>query len=243
MYTKKIVLVITFLSIIFFSGKAQFFFGLEGGYTKNWLHTDIGNLNNTKNKNGNGFGYGLLVKYDINKFLSLRTGIDLMQKSYSFFRTDSFAGTYETFKNSYLQVPLTTQIKAFKIKRIKLVFNVGIFTAYWLYAKVDGAIPNIFNSTNTIGSDGQITQYLAFASYSEKYQFNTNRDNRFEFGLTTGIGVYYKFNSDYSVFLESGYYQSFTDKQKKYMVNQISRFNQTVCISIGCLMRFCKNKK
>jgi len=76
------------------------------------------------------------------------------------------------------------------------------------------------------------------ANFGEKYKFNSLIDNRFEYGFDTGLQLDYKVNSKYSIFLDSNYYQSLTDQQKKYMINQVSKTNQTLCISIGCLFKF-----
>jgi hypothetical protein len=236
---------IAFIIVILFvqPSKSQFSVGVDAGYAYNHLNTDISNRAFTKNINKNGYSSGLQINYNISNLLCLQTGIGFLQKNYSYTRTGVYLGVYETFTNSYFQMPINVQLKILKIKKFKLFIKAGIFGAYWAFAKVNGAMPNIFNSTNTIGNDGQIVQYLSLTVYSEKYQFNGTKDNRFEFGLSTGISIYYELNNKYSVFIETSYYQSLIDQQKNYMINQVSKANQTLCFSIGSLMTLPGNKK
>lgn len=242
MFNKQVIFFIALLLVTTSIIKGQFFVGFDVGYNYNHLNTDISDRDYTKNTNENGYCIGLQFNYHLINLLSLQTGVGILQKNYSFTRTENYLGVHETFTNSYLQVPLTLQIRIFEKKKFQIFFNIGFYEAYWTFANVNGAIPNIFNTTSTIRNDGQIVQYLSLTNYSEKYQFNSLKDNRFESGLITGISINYDLNNKYSAFIESNYYQSLTDQQKKYMINQISKINQTLCISIGCLMKFSTNK-
>jgi hypothetical protein len=222
---------------------AQFSIGLESGYSYNHLNTNISNRDFTENNNKSGYGLGVRIKYDFTSLFSIMIDVGYIQKNYSFDRTDNYEGIHETFTNVYLHIPLRNEIRIFEKGNFKTYFNYGIYLAYWLTAKETGIIPNIYNSTSEVGSDGQITQYFSFTSYSSNYNLNTLRDNRFEFGLVSGLDISYTLNNKYSIFLEASFYQSLTDQQKKYMVNQISKINQTFCISIGCMIKLPFNKK
>ncbi len=218
------------------TSNAQLSLGISSGYTRNSLYTAISNENGTKIQNRDGGYLGLFIMHDVMSFLSVRSGIDLIQKNYRFAGTDYSKGSFETFKNLYVQLPVTLQLKIFEKKRLSLGYNLGLYAGYWVDAHVKGAIPNVFDTSNAIGNDGEPVQYFSYTTYSEKYQFSTVKDNRFEFGLHTGASIYYKLNSQHSVFLNLEFYQSITDQQKKYMANQIGRKNQTFCISLGYLV-------
>ena len=243
MNAKKIFLTFCFLLIFTCIIKAQFSAGIVIGYSNNHLNTDISNRTFTQNTSSAGFNLGFLFKYNYTYMFSFESGMNLLQKNYSFIRTDNYKGVYETFTNTYLQLPITAKIKIFEERKFKVFFNNGIYGAYWLFAKVKGTTPNIFNTSANLGSDGQIIQYLSLSSYSEKYQFNNDKDNRFEFGLQTGIAIEYKINNKYSISFECKYYHSLTDQQKEYMIEQISKFNQTFSISVGFLLKFPKTEK
>jgi hypothetical protein len=221
-----------------FSIKAQFSIGINAGYNINHLETNISNRSYTKNTNENGYNYGLKLSYHLTHVLNMQTGLDLMQKNYSVIRTGDYLGIYEIFDNSYFQIPITAQFKLFGIRRMSFLINTGVYGAYWFYSKITGTIPNILNSTETISNDGQITQNLTLTNFVEKYQFNSKVDNRFEYGFNTGLELNYKVNNNHSIFGGLNFYQSLTDQQKKYMVNQISKRNQTLCIAIGYSYKF-----
>jgi hypothetical protein len=242
MIGEKIISFLLFL-IICFAGKAQFSVGISGGYSNNHLNTDISNRVDTKNTNGGGFCASLLINYNLSNWISIQSGLGLVQKNYSFVRNGDYQGVFETFTNTYLQMPLTARIKILELKKFKITFNIGAYEAYWTFAHIHGATPNILNSTNSTNSSGQMVQYTSIDNFSEKYQFNNIKDNRFESGLTAGICFHYDINNKYSIFIEPDYYQSLTDQQKKYMVNQIPNINQTFCVSMGFIMKLATDTK
>ena len=243
MTDKKFISFLLSLLVVSFAGKAQFSVGVSGGYSNNHLNTDISNRVYTTNTNGNGFSADLQINYNLSNRISLQSGLGLVQKNYSFIRTGDYQGVFETFTNTYLQLPLTARVKILEKKKLRILFNIGVYEAYWTFAHVHGATPNILNSTNSTNSSGQMVQYTNIDNYSEKYQFNTIKDNRFEFGLTAGISIQYAINNKYSIFIEPDYYQSLTDQQKKYMINQIPNINQTFRVSMGFIMKLATDTK
>lgn len=212
-----------------------------GGYVSNWMNTDITNRAFTRQVNLGGYSFGILYKKTISKVFALQAEFQMMQKNYSFERTENYKGIYENFYNTYLQLPLMGQIDIFKRKKNSIALNAGVFGAYWLYARVNGVTPNVFNTTNLQDVNGQGIQNFNFTKYSKGYQFDKQKDDRFEFGLQAGISVEHKINSKTKFFLDYRLYQSLTDIQKKYMVNQISKINKTSLLSVGFLFEL--NKK
>ncbi|PQV59980.1 outer membrane protein with beta-barrel domain [Sediminibacterium magnilacihabitans] len=236
---KAIIIMLQLLPTI---GSTQISIGLESGYSNNHLSTDISNRLFTTNKNGNSIGIGCLLKYDITKRVEIQTGLNLIGKEYSYSRNGNFAGIYETFKNFYFQIPIIVAFKFYEKKKTSVFLNTGLFGAYWAFAKVNGRVPNIFNSRDSININGEPSQYIQLYNYSEKYRFNTIKDNRVEFGWIMGLCVDYQFNKKYSAFIACNYYQSLSDQQKNYMYNQTPRYNQTAFISLGCLLSIKKRK-
>ncbi len=224
--------------IISHTSKAQLSLGLNGGCTLNHLSTDISNRKTTNNNSKYGYCVGLQIQYNLTDVLSFQSGVSFFQKNYSFTRTGNFRGVYEVFTNNYLQIPETIKLRFFERRRIQLSFSIGTYIAYWVFAKVNGVTPNIFNNTNIIKDNGEIVQYLNLTSYSEKYQFRDIKDNRVELGLTSGISINYCLNNRYSTFIEFSYFHSLTDQQKKYELNHLSKINQTINVSLGCYINF-----
>ncbi len=242
MINKQIVFFCALLFVSICTCEAQLSVGVVAGYNYNHLITDIKNREFTKNTIERGYCTGLQINYSLTNLLSLQTGIDLLQKNYSFTRTGEYTGVYETFTNSYIQLPIAVKLRLLEKRKFQIFLKAGVYGAYWAYANVKGTTLNIFNSTHTISNEGQIIQYLSLTDYSEKYQFNDTKDNRYEFGLNSGISIQYALNRKYSALIESNYFQSVTDQQKHYMINQISKINQTLCISIGCIITFSDKK-
>ena len=57
-----------------------------------------------------------------------------------------------------------------------------------------------------------------------------------EFGWIAVIGISYETNNGNRIFIEGRRTYSFTDQQKKYMINQTPRYNDTYGINVGFLM-------
>jgi len=51
-----------------------------------------------------------------------------------------------------------------------------------------------------------------------------------------GKGMSYDISDKFQVFVEGRYTYSLTDQQKKYMINQVARYNDTYGVSIGFLL-------
>jgi hypothetical protein len=235
--TIKIFFVLFATVVILTDAKGQIAIGLEAGISNNFLHTDISKLSYTNNQSENGFIITVLVQYVINNTLFLKTAFTLLQKNHSYIRTGPYTGVYTRFTNSYGQLPVMAGIN-FGNKKIKALLQAGVYGAYWLQGKMKGQIPNIYNVTDSISSNGQITENYALAGFNQRYAFDSRKDRRFECGVTGGLGLTYFLNTRNSVLIEANYSHSLTSQQKNYMMNQEKRLNKTLAITAGYLYRF-----
>ena len=233
----KNLLVLLIIIVTITNTKGQIGIGLETGISNNFLHTDINKLSNTNNQSEYGFIISVPVHYTINSALFLKTAFTVLQKNYSYIRTGAFAGVYTRFTNTYGQLPVMAGIN-YGNKKINALLQAGVYGAYWLQGKMKGEIPNIYNVTDSIGRNGQITENYALAGFNQRYAFDSHKDRRFEFGLTGGLGLIYFLNTRNSVIVEANYSHSFADQQKNYMLNQGKRLNQTLAVTAGYLYRF-----
>jgi hypothetical protein len=212
--------------------------GLEIGITKNYLITDISSLPFTELKPQGGYLVGVRVEYSLNKWMSICSNLSWLQKNYKIERTDFFVGVYEKFTNSYLQLPVFSQF-SFGDKRVKGFLNIGGYIAYWKSAWVKGSEGNILNPVDTVYFNSNPNTFLEENkpyNYDQAYEFNSTRDNRFELGWLLGLGVSYDAKK-YKLFIEGRLTQATSDQQKKYMINQVARYNQTYSLSAGFLWR------
>ncbi|MFZ5978011.1 MAG: outer membrane beta-barrel protein [Hydrotalea flava] len=230
----RIIFAFSLLSL-YYKGISQFSTGLSAAYSNNHLNTNISNRSYTQNKNGNSWGISFPLNYKCSNKINFQTEIDFLNKDYSFIRTGNYAGIYTRYNNIYLQWPFIFQYKIFQKSKWQIFADVGLYASYWAFGKIKGVLPNVFNSYDSINTLGQITHYLTYTGYSQNYQFNQEKDNRFEFGASAGLSSSYQFNQKYSLVINAIYYQSLTSQQKKYSINQTMQYNQTIFISIGCM--------
>ena len=214
--------------------------GVEGGYNKNYLVTNNANRAFTNYMPLSGFALGIPLKYKITDWFAIATDPTFVQKNYSQQRSAFFIGVYQQNYNSYVQLPLMGHFM-FGGKQLKGFLNVGLYGAWWLTGTVNGEMPNILDVTSQT-SGSTIYDYQNPYSYNEKYAFDKRKDNRIEAGWIGGLGLAYDINSHYQVFTEGRLLYSFTDQQKKYMTNQVPRYNTTYGINAGIMVHL-KNHK
>jgi len=227
------------LLLVCFASKAQFSLGEESGVSKNHLNTNIVNRLFTENINKGGYSIGIPIQFGLCNWLSFQVVPQMTQKNYSFFRIGSFTGVRESFKNWYLQLPLMAKV-SYGYKKIKGFLDLGTYGAYWISGRTYGTQPDIFHITDSLALTGQVETFT-LSEYNASYSFNQKKDNRFEFGIVTGIGLTYYVTNRLSIFGEVRYYQAVTDHQKRYMFQQIPEYNQTTIFLLGCFLSFKQN--
>lgn len=231
---------ILLLSLISLQVHAQLYLGIEGGASRNYFHTNVSNLVSTRYNPAYGFTAGIPVLYQVNDWLAVQADPNYTQKNYQMERTDFFQGVYQDNTNAYLQLPVMANF-SFGGSRLKGFLNLGGYGGYWISGKVKGRTPNILAQpafTNTISNaqpNNVFDEFTPF-NYNEKYTFNTTKDNRLEFGVLGGLGISYELKNKYRFFGEARYYQSLTDQQKNYQLNQVPRYNETFVFDLGCLV-------
>lgn len=225
---------------------AQWSVGIESGINKNYMNTNISNLSFTQYKGSYNYSISIPIAYQFNSWLSVKAEPGIMKKSYKIERTGYFTGIYERFDNSYLQLPIMASF-SFGGSKLKGFVNIGGYGGYWTGGHVKGAIANILDPVDSSYTETEATQdysgLTSISAYSEKYTFDKKKDNRYEWGILAGGGISYQINRKWKIFTEAMYYQSLTDQQKKYMINQVPRYNETYALSLGFMMQLGKDPK
>ena len=225
------------MGLLFFTRlNAQFAVGIQAGADKNYLITNNASQAFTNYNSQMGIAVGIPVKYRINEWLGIQSGVEYIQKNFQINRTGFFQGIYQKNSNAYIQLPVMGNF-SFGGDQLRGFVNLGVYAAYWASSRLKGTEANLLNTNDTafytvnpINALGENNGY----NYNEKYQFNSTKDNRMEFGWIAGAGVSYQMNEQFQLFIEGRHTSSFTDQQKNYQVNQIPRYNDTYSISIGC---------
>jgi hypothetical protein len=226
--TKKKLFFIFLLSMQYVFSSAQTSLGLEAGISSGFINTNISNRPSTVIDHNIGYTINIPFQYKIKDWLYFETGIDITQKNYFIDRTDSFAGLYTAFKNTYLQIPL--MLKYVYGKRLQLFADAGVYGGYWVSSRIAGTTPNIFG----IDSSNRIEDI----NYKQKNTLTSQIDNRLEFGWVVGVGVHYHLNKKYMFIADGKYYQSLTDQLKKYFINEVPQYNTAFTFSLGCMLSF-----
>ncbi len=213
--------------MISLTSKAQSSLGFEAGVSSNFLKINVTDRASTAIEPKVGYYAGIKYQYHLYRWLYINTVPGIIQKKYSIARTDSLSGIFEKKTNIYFQLPIMAH--AVFGKKTQYFLEAGFYTSYWASGFVQGKIPAIFS----INTDKNQSQTFELSSYQEKHTFNSMIDNRIELGGVGGIGFQYLVLKSYKIYIFSRYFQSMTDQEKKYMINHIPRYNQTLSFSLG----------
>lgn len=211
----------------------QLSLGTLAGISDNFLNSNISNQPYTLNRSKVGYSFGAKMDYWLPGKFGLEANLEVIQKNHSTERTDSFYGIVENYINTYLQVPVGVNWR-FGKKKVCGFVGMGGYLGYWLAGRTKGRIPDILNANDSIYPNGQGSELIRLVNYDEKYVFDPIRDNRFEIGWFVDAGINYRYRRKWIIFAETRYYQSLSDQQKLYMINQVPRYNQTYSLFAGC---------
>lgn len=126
-----------------------------------------------------GMNLGLSLLWQPKDWFGLRADIAWTQKPIYQRRVQQANMMYlQMAENNYLQVPLMADF-SFGGEKWRGHFNLGLYFAYWTSATVMGMLEGI--------DDGEESFYLY--DYVEPYEFDPRRDNRFDVGYATSVGL------------------------------------------------------
>lgn len=217
--------ILLFILLLPISGMlySQLSVGASIGYDRNSLSTGTSYRSFVKNKAMSGFAIGLPVRYDVNDWFGVQSELTYIQKNSKTERNHSYSGISEEMTNSYFQVPLMGHF-SFGGEKLRGFINLGGYGGYWLKSKREGVNLNVFG-------EGAEQIY----PYEERYEFDSRKDRRLEFGLVGGLGVQYNLSENVALFAEGRYYYSLSDMQKDYMYRRPTKYNNTFALNVGCL--------
>jgi hypothetical protein len=218
------------------TAKGQLSIGLDLGYDLNRLRTDVSNRSYTSNHPKAGFFAGIPLQYCFSSRIALLAEPSFAQKNSLVKRTGPFTGIYESAVNNYWQLPLMVRVTYARAAAFSFYLDLGLYTAWWSGGRTRGTTPAILDVYDSVRTNGQIDEYFRLVPYDTKKQFDARRDQRFESGWIGGAGISYQLKH-YDLFVQARYAQSLTDQQKKYMINQAPRYNETLYITMGAQIR------
>ncbi|WP_127128110.1 porin family protein [Pseudoflavitalea rhizosphaerae] len=189
-----------------------------------------------------GFALGIPVQYNLTEHWGLRAEPGLLQKNISFERTNNYSGTWEKRYNNYLQLPLMLQYRTGGDHKFSGFMQTGLYAGSWISGRQQGAVPDIYDLIDEPDPGGGSTSYFRIKTYNHKYEFDSEKDQRIDWGAVAGIGLNYQFNSQVHFYLELRYSQPFTSYEKEPITGQQKPVHQTAAAMLGCLMNLFNRK-
>ena len=214
---------ITFIALVLPSlAFAQWRVGVNGGATYNHSTISKHYMTDYQWKDRWGVTLGVMGQYDVNDWLGVRAELDWTQKNYRLTR-QIFSHLDYKYVNNYLQLPVMASF-SFGGKQLRGFCNAGVYGGYWLTSGREGTDFN--NSSEKV------------YEFSEDIKFNSERDQRFDFGFVGGIGLEYRFCQRWAAQVEMRYYYSTVSTQKDYMRLSDPRYNSTLGVQAGLWYSF-----
>lgn len=209
---KKLFLLACLLAVVT-ATKAQWRAGVTVGGDWNHYSIDKHYMTDWHYEGRWGWTLGLTGQYDINNWLAVRADLNLTQKNHRQYRTGVLANTNYDTRNNYLQLPVMASF-SFGGQKLRGFLNLGVYGGYWMSSRMNGSYINTFSAT--------------VSAVDESVEFNSDRDQRMDFGLVGGLGIEYRFCSHWAAQVESRCYYSTTSTQKDYMQLKDPRYNTTI---------------
>ena len=214
---------ITFIALVLPSlAFAQWRVGVNGGATYNHSTISKHYMTDYQWKDRWGVTLGVMGQYDVNDWLGVRAELDWTQKNYRLTR-QIFSNLDYKYVNNYLQLPVMASF-SFGGKQLRGFCKAGVYGGYWLTSGREGTDFN--NSSEKV------------YEFSEDIKFNSERDQRFDFGFVGGIGLEYRFCQRWAAQVEMRYYYSTVSTQKDYMRLSDPRYNSTLGVQAGLWYSF-----
>jgi hypothetical protein len=191
----------------------------------NTLQTNIDNRPQQVYRHGTGLYAKLTGGYQFRSGLLIETGPSLLQKSYALIHTDTSLSVLDQYtRNDYVQWELNIGFANTLFKKIGYRAFVGAYRAYWFGGRIKGAFSNIFNTA---------APFPQTFSYDQKYEFDSHRDQRWEWGWHYGLELNIPVKDCCSPFIGVRVYESEEDQQNPYQLGLVPRYNHTVALSFG----------
>lgn len=203
---------------------AQWRAGVTVGAASNSLNIDKQYQYDWRYNNRWGMDFGAVGQYDFTDWFAVRAELNYLQRGYSQHRTGMNAGTEYKYRHNYLVMPLMASF-SFGGEKLRGFVNGGIYGGYWLSGSVKGGFKDHDDDGIVLPID-------------QDYDFNSTRDNRWDFGYVGGIGVEYRWAAHWAAQVEARYYYSVTSITKDYMLIKDGRYNSTVSLQAGVFYIF-----
>ena len=220
MKRKKLMLALALMTVL--TANAQWRVGVTAGADYNVHSMDLQYMDDFRMQGRWGATVGVTGQYDFTNWLGVRADFNWMQKNYRQYRT-VLSDVHYKYRNNYLQLPVMASFN-FGGEKIRGFCNLGAYAGYWLNSSRRGGDTNVFSEHSY--------------DFSEKLEFDSERDQRWDCGFVGGVGVEYRLCKHWALQAEARYYYSTTSTRKQYMRVKDYRYNNTSAIQLGAYYIF-----
>lgn len=209
-----------FLLVLLFAlfAHAQLRIGVIGGIDYNQYSIDTQYQFDMRYDGLTGLTAGFSAQYNFVDWFGARVDLMWAERGYHLYRSAPVLQDIDYFLTTdYLMLPVMANF-SFGGKKIRGYTDLGIYGGYWLAGHYDGSTEDDQNKS---------------VSVDEKYEFNSDRDQRFDFGYVADAGIDYFFATHFAVKLEWRCYYSVVSTTKNYMKIDDNRYNTTFALQTG----------
>lgn len=191
--------------------------GVTAGADYNVRSMDMQYMSDFRTEGRWGATVGVSGQYNFTDWFGVRADLNWAQKNYRQYRSVLNVVDYK-YRNNYLQLPVMASF-SFGGSKLRGFTNLGVYGGYWMNSSRWGLDYNSFTDRTY--------------DFSEKVNFDSDRDQRLDFGFVGGAGLEYRLSKHWAAQIELRYYYSTTSVQKQYMHVKDYRYNGTTAIQVG----------
>lgn len=205
------------LALLPYTVNAQWRVGVAGGATLNHYSLDKHYMEDWHYDDGWGTTVGIMGQYDFLKWkkwqLGVRTDLNYLEKKHKEYRTEQRTNYHIT--NKYIQLPIAANISWGG--KVRFFAHIGMYGAY----------------RKSMVKEGEIVWGGGSSTFTKKNDFDSKRDQRWDFGYIGGIGCEWLCWKQWSVQMEIHDFYSVTSTQKDYMRIKDPRYYNTIALQGG----------
>lgn len=203
--------------------QAQWKVGVNGGALFNQFSMDKQYMTDYRYYGAWGVTSNVVAQCNFNSWLGVRTGLGFGQRNYRQTRAERAERLDVRYRNNYLILPVMASF-SFGGKGVWGFTNLGIYGGYLMV-------------TSRSGLDYNPVSQSTYA-FSEKVVFNPEKDQRWDFGFTGGVGIACQVARHWSVEAEVLGYYSVVSSVKQYMRVKDYRYNTSLGLQTGVFYLF-----
>lgn len=217
---KKIIVSVLVVLVAYSVFASDFSLGFSAGFnytepnrTKDWTDRKFSGKSD--------FSSAVITEWKVNDWFSLRSGVDLLVKAYK--QEQPLLGCYTDYRDLYMDIPFLADF-SFGSEKFRGHTYIGAYVGLWL-------------CEGTKGKSQTMSDALSDEIY-HKYDFDSEKDSRFNAGIAGGLGFSASVSKKISLMTDAMLYYDLTSSVKQYGTREEYRYNTSVAVRLGMTYSF-----